>query len=41
MWSLSRGMSQEEAAVPCLQGRGQEGRPEAAFPLADDQEGER
>ena len=39
LWSLSPGMSPAEAPVPRLQGRCQEWRPQAALPLADDQEG--
>ena len=39
LWALSPGVSQAEAAVPRLQGRCQEWRPQAALPLDDDQEG--
>ena len=40
LWALSPGVSQAEAAVPRLQGRCQEWRPQAALSLADIQEGE-
>ena len=40
LWALSAGVSPAEAAVPRLQGRRQEWRPQADLPLADDQEGD-